>query len=237
MVLIPKLTDHDSTVLEQTGRVLIRDAIDSQLATQLHDCLKDSVPWTLAYQSRSGAMTLSAEDCQQLSDTDYQRLLGDVQQRGQSAYSFIYDSYMMIPAYLQQRDPGLMLNAMTEQLNQLVFLNSIRDFTGDAAICRTIVQATRYRRGHFLTRHNDLMNQEDRRYAFVLGLSHDWQPDYGGMTHFYDQNLRWVESIQPGFNQLLIFKVPVWHSVGMVTGLNRAHRYSLTGWFAGPARA
>ncbi len=232
-----RMTGADREQLSSAGRVLIREIIDPEVANEIRDCLKKTVSWSLAYQDGQGAIALDAEQYSALSEQAYHELQDEVTKRGQSAYSFMYDSYMMIPAYLQRRNPGLLLNQITEAVNSPPLIQSIRDFTGDQSIGRTIIQATRYRQGHFLTRHNDRHDGEDRRFAFVLGLTTDWQADFGGLTHFYDDDHQWQESLLPGFNQMLIFRVPVWHSVGMVTRLATQHRYSLTGWFSGVSHA
>ncbi len=229
-------TDVIRANLARDGRVLIRGFLQTDIAERLHDCLDNEVPWTLAYRSEGESRTLDADSYASLTDeqasTIYQAALNDAAQ----GYGFHYDSYMMIPAYLQKRDPGLLLHSVTEQVNSSAFLQSIRSLTGENRIERSIIQATRYQPGQFLCRHDDRHDEEDRLFAFVIGLSRSWRADLGGLTHFYDAE-QIVDTVVPDFNQMLIFRVPVYHSVGIVSPIAAQNRYCLTGWFSGRGNA
>ncbi len=101
---------------------------------------------------------------------------------------------------------------------------------GDRQIRKVELQATRYRAGSFLRRHVDQPEtQSDRRYACVLSLSKDWQSDWGGVLQFVEGD-QVVQSINPHFNMLALFKVPQGHQVSYVAPYAVGARYSLTGW-------
>ena len=77
--------------------------------------------------------------------------------------------------------------------------------------------------------HNDDHTDEGRRMAYVLSLSENWNPDWGGNLHFVEED-KMVDSFSPTFNTLSIFEVPQQHYVSMVTPFAGGPRLSITGW-------
>jgi len=93
------------------------------------------------------------------------------------------------------------------------------------------MQATRYRAGHFLTKHNDDVDGKNRRFAYVLGLSQRWRGSWGGNLEFLAPDGAVTDSFTPRFNTLSLFQVPMDHRVTSVTPAAASSRISLTGWF------
>ncbi|MBV9843367.1 MAG: 2OG-Fe(II) oxygenase [Sphingomonadaceae bacterium] len=92
-------------------------------------------------------------------------------------------------------------------------------------------QATRYRGGDFLTRHNDKAEGKSRRLAYVLGLTPGWKAEWGGLLHFQDESGANVSrTIVPRFNALSLFTVPQPHHVSYVAPYAPEPRISITGW-------
>ena len=91
-------------------------------------------------------------------------------------------------------------------------------------------QATRYRSGDFLTPHNDELEGMHRRFAYVLGLTPDWLPRWGGLLHFVDAKGRVDETITPRFNALSLFAIGQSHYVSQVSTYAPVPRISVTGW-------
>ena len=166
-----------------------------------------------------------------MGDAGRQQLRQLALQDARSGFSFLYDSYMMIPAYLEKRDPGLLLHQVVEFLNSPALIDFAQQVTGDNRICKTDVHATCYRAGDFLTTHTDLHQGDGRLYAFVLGLTQVWQADWGGLLLFLDDAGAVIDAYVPAFNNLTLFAVPIAHSVSMVMPQVVVGRYSLTGWF------
>jgi len=170
-------------------------------------------------------------------DAQLQQLLVDTALSGrdsadpEQAFRFAYDSYMMVAAYKQQRDPGLLLHRVLELFNSPEYLELARELTGDSRIRRVNAQATRYRRGHFLRQHTDINTREGRLYAYVLNLSRDWQADWGGLLQFVDVDGRVMDTFLPRWNSLSLFAVPANHVVSLVAPWARDDRLSITGWF------
>ena len=92
-------------------------------------------------------------------------------------------------------------------------------------------QATRYLPGQFLRLHDDHHAVENRRYAYVVNLSRDWEADWGGMLHFVAADGSVEEVFMPRFNSLSLFRVPHRHFVGLVSPWAKQPRLAITGWW------
>ena len=217
--------------LRARGRVQIPDYLQADAAERLAACLQHEVPWTLAIRDEQGARTIPAAEYGLLEGEMLAALLQRtaLSARG-GAYRFAYDSYMMIRAYKEGRDPGLVLHRVLEFFNAPDYLAFMRALTGDDGIRRVSAQATRYRPGHFLRHHNDSDEDEGRRYAYVINLSHDWQADWGGLLQFIGGHGEVQETFLPRWNSLSLFRVPVGHAVSLVSPWADRERLAITGW-------
>tara|TARA_Y100001963_G_scaffold140929_1_gene208558 strand:+ start:590 stop:1303 length:714 start_codon:yes stop_codon:yes gene_type:complete len=93
--------------------------------------------------------------------------------------------------------------------------------------------ASRYTSGQFLGPHHDL---NKGKIGFILNLTKDWRPQYGGMLHILDEDYKQVKKvILPTFNRLTIFDIPsqygIPHMVSHVNPAVKVNRVSYTGWF------
>lgn len=221
--------------LQHRGRVQVADFLQPEAATRLHDCLHREVPWTLALRDGAGARTIDHASYTALAPHELARLLADTaadarNDDGLAGFRFAYDSYMMITAYQQGRDPGLLLHRVLEAFNTPVWLAAMRALTGDDGINRVNAQATRYLPGHFLRYHTDEDSREGRRFAYVLNLSRDWRADWGGLLQFIDDDGGVIDSFLPRWNTLSVFAVPAGHAVSLVAPWAGEERLSITGW-------
>ncbi len=217
--------------LMRDGRVQIADYLQLDAAERLHACLSREVPWTLALRDGEGARTIAHADYAAMSDGDRTALLRAVADSAAGGqYRFIYDTYMMVGAYREGRDPGLLLHRVLEFFNSSDYLDFLRALTGDDAVRRVNAQATRYRRGQFLRYHTDAESNEGRRYAYVLNLSPRWEADWGGLLQFVDGDGHVVETFLPRWNSLSLFRVPAGHAVSLVAPWADGERLAITGW-------
>ena len=217
--------------LRAHGRVQIPGFLQEPSALRLHQCLSEEVPWETAQRSdaalapgqASSAVPGSAEDA---------ALLEAASRRAREGFEFYFDRYRMIDARRDGTDPQLVLHAVVDFLNSPQFLEFARQLTGDPAIRMVSAIGVRYRAGHFLRAHNDLANDEDRAFAYVINLSRQWSPDWGGLLHFLDpEQRRVVDTFTPLWNSLSLFRVPQPHVVSLVAPWAGSARYSITGWF------
>lgn len=221
--------------LQRDGRVQIEDYLQPQAAEVLHRCLAEQVPWTLAVRDASGPRTIAHVDYAAMAPDALAALLREVAAGVRvgaepDGFRFAYDSYMMVTAYKQDRDPQLLLNRVLEFFNSSDYLAFLRVLTGEAQVRRVNAQATRYRPGHFLRYHDDHDGDEGRLYAYVLNLSRRWQADWGGLLQFLDGDGGVTGTFLPRWNTLSLFQVPAGHAVSLVAPWAQADRLAITGW-------
>ncbi|TCO75746.1 Rps23 Pro-64 3,4-dihydroxylase Tpa1-like proline 4-hydroxylase [Chromatocurvus halotolerans] len=143
---------------------------------------------------------------------------------------FLYERY-----YLPEQPEASVpepLYGVAETLNSEPVLAMVREVSGIDDISCASMQVTRYRAGHFLTRHNDVVPAEQRRVAYVLGFTPRWHPDWGGLLQFYRQDGVPQDAWAPGFNDLMLFDVHRVHAVTYVAPFAGAPRQAISGWFS-----
>ena len=207
------------------------DYLQVSAAERLHHCLSEQVQWSLALRDAEGPRTLVSSDYAALSPPQCAALFDEIaaSARG-NHYRFAYDSYMMVTAYLEQRDEGLLLNKVLEFFNSPDYIAWMQALTGDTRIRRVNGQATRYRPGQFLRYHTDADSTEGRLYAYVINLGREWEADWGELLQFIDKSGVVTETYLPRWNSLSLFRVPAGHAVSMVMPWAGADRLAITGW-------
>ena len=225
--------------LQRDGRVQIEGYLQDAAAQRLRACLQTEVPWTLALRDSAAARTIDHARYAAMSEAEVGALLRDTARvpaavgdelSAEAGFRFAYDSYMMVSAYQQGRDPDLLLHRVLELFNSPDYIDFMRALTGDARVRRINAQATRYRPGHFLRYHTDAESSEGRLYAYVLNLSRDWRADWGGLLQFIDAEGRVADSYLPHWNTLSLFAVPTGHAVSLVAPWAQDDRLAITGW-------
>lgn len=216
------------------GRVLVRDALEEATAKRLAQCLRAEVPWGLATLENGTGRALLADELAAMTAAQREAMLERVHADARHGYQFLYNTYMMVTAYKERRDPALFLHRFLEFLNTPAMIDFARRVTGHADIAKADAQATRYLPGHFLRRHNDVYRaseRDSRRAAYVFNLTLDWQADWGGLLQFMDDAGQVEETWTPGYNVLALFRVPTWHCVSCVAPYASEPRLAITGWF------
>ncbi|MGH8398710.1 MAG: 2OG-Fe(II) oxygenase [Gammaproteobacteria bacterium] len=220
-----------ASVFQIKSRIQIRNALLPEFAERLHYCLDEEVPWGVAYMgSDSNPRILTSENVSNFSGGDWAAINNEVLKNAVNGFQFLYNSYMMLNAYKEKRNPDLILHRVLEYLNSEHFLAFVRAVTDCTDITRVDAQATRYIPGSFLKRHNDINQAGNRRIAYVLNLTRDWQVDWGGILQFLDNGGCIEETHFPSFNSLTLFQVPMWHNVSYVVPYASSARYAITGW-------
>ena len=123
------------------------------------------------------------------------------------------------------------LEALHAALNGRAVLDRIEAVTGER-VASASAQVTRYRPGHYLTRHRDDPEGEARRLAYVLSLSEGWHPDHGGLLMFFADDGTPRDAWVPQAGTLSLFGVRHVHSVTVVAPFAPRPRLSVTGWFS-----
>ena len=211
------------------GRVLLLEFLTAPAAEALHACLESDVPWGLTYIEGGHPVIVQADALSRFMPGDRARIQQQADARAAQGFAFLYDTYMMVSAYRERRDPGLLLHRVVEFLNTPVFLGLINAITGIRTLAKTNAQATRYLPGNFLTYHDDEQDAA-REVAYVLNLTRDWREEWGGTLHFSDVTGKVSERYLPRFNSLALFRVPTGHFVSRVSDDAARPRYAITGW-------
>ena len=108
--------------LQREGRVQVADYLQPA-AERLRQCLEQEVPWTLALRDGTGARTIDHAAYAAMDEDTRSALLAQTAAGARAVeevggeFRFAYDSYMMVTAYQQGRDPGLLLHRVLELFN------------------------------------------------------------------------------------------------------------------------
>ena len=223
--------EHWRRQLAQCARVQVRDFLQPVAAERLHRCLTTQVPWSLAVEDADGPRTIAHDAYAAMPAQARLALYRDVALSAQSgAFCFVYDTYMMVEAYKEGRDPDLVLHRVLELFNSPDYIDFMQQLAGDPRIRRVSAQASRYTPGQFLRRHYDIHSGEGRLYAYVLNLSRRWEADWGGLLQFLDDDGSVGATFVPRWNSLTVFRVPAGHAVSLVAPWAQQERLAITGW-------
>ena len=112
-------------------------------------------------------------------------------------------------------------------------INLIKKITSENITKSHDIFMSKYRYGDFLSPHCDKNNG---RIAFVLNMTKNWKPHYGGILHIMNQERsEIIKSVIPNFNSLVLFYIPdvtgIPHFVSHVS-VQGKYRYAITGWFS-----
>lgn len=212
------------------SRVQIPDFLQADAAEALADELSTRTPWQLAERSSGESRTTPRGAYPD--DAAFETLLRRGHALAADHYQFSYDSYMLVRAAKEGWDPGLLAHHVLRFLNTPMFLEFARYLGDDPTLTHASAQCTRYRPGQFLMPHQDLDVNEGRRYAFVINLSREWRPDWGGQLQFIDDATGAItETFLPSWNSLSLFRVPQTHQVTLVSPWAARPRHAITGWW------
>lgn len=117
-------------------------------------------------------------------------------------------------------------------MSSQVFIDFLNNITNMGLTKLNTLFVSKYTSNCFLSTHNDSGNG---RIAFVLHLTKDWKPQYGGNLNFLnEERTKIIETFTSQFNTLMIFEVPeegVPHFVSHVAPNVTIPRISITGWY------
>ncbi|HBK91673.1 MAG TPA: proline hydroxylase [Parvularcula sp.] len=224
--------DRHAATYAQRGIVQIPDVFEAPLAGAIEAMLAGPLPWRLLMTDADDRpIHFSAGEAQAMGREKMDPLIKDALLRARQNRGFLYNTYPMIEGYLRGWDPGHPIHLMTEFINNAAFLGLGRRVTGVSGITKADAHATAYHPGHYLTRHLDHGEDRERRAAYVLGFSRNWQPDWGGLLLFLNDRQDVSEGYLPRFNVLTIFDIKYLHTVTQISSFAGGVRRSITGWF------
>ncbi len=216
------------------GVIQVADLLERAAAEAVGDLLP-GLPYVIVAPDAGGqTLVISDEVVRRFGEAQVRTFLGEALKRAATGFSFIHRSYALQDEYA--RSPDHPVARVTEFLQSRAFLDFGAEIVGEP-VAGVRVQASHYRRGDFLTLHDDSHTKDDRIAAFTLGFTRGWRPDWGGQLLFHDANGEVERGFAPGFNLLTVFKVPRAHSVAPVAAYAAQPRLSLTGWFIRTGRS
>ena len=197
------------------------EAIIAELAT---------LDWHLVMNDRDRHIDLPNSQLDSIGRDRIEAGIRQAQGRAATEFQYVYENFPIADAYASGRLTNGRLRGVFEFMNSQAVRDVLETITGHKSdFCD--MQATRYGPGHVLTPHDDGVEGKNRKFAYVLGLTKNWSPVWGGQLQFLTSDFRVEDSFVPSFNTLSVFSVPHLHHVSQVAGFAPFARVSLTGWF------
>lgn len=197
-------------------------------AERTYRCLASETPWGLFYWGDGEGKKIPAKEYKALSPEELQEIYKYIFETARDRYQFMY---LFNKLNLPNPDPQLFIHEIANFMSSEPVLEFIRTLTAIPELIRADAQATRYIGNCFLHPHTDEDDKSGRRVAFVLNMTKNWDPNWGGFLQFFDKQMNITQSFKPTFNALNLFTVPQGHSVSFVAPFCPGERLSITGWF------
>lgn len=213
----------------RSGRLQLSGFLTDESARALYADLAGSAAWRLTANKGEEVVDFQPETLSRFGQDEWTKLRRATALGGRYGFQFMYEA-IRLPKTPDPPSPSPLLSRFAEFMCAPDTTAFLRTVTGADDIAFADAHASRYHPGHFLTTHDDRVDAMNRRAAYVLNLTPEWRPDWGGLLVFHDAQGNIVRGYTPGFNILNIFLVPQTHAVTWVTPLAAAARYAVTGW-------
>jgi SM-20-related protein len=220
-----------AAVFASRSRVHIPGIFPADVAERIELALRSETPWKRVLNSGNRHVELDPVALQSIPEDKRRALEAAVVAEARRGFGYFYENFAIADLHAagQHRDSYLM--RVYEFLNSPECLEFARTVVGADDIALADAQGTCFRTGDFLTCHHDEVVGKERRAAYVLNFTREWQVDCGGLLQFIDADGHVAEAYVPTFNALNILRVPQPHSVSYVSPIATGARYSITGWF------
>jgi SM-20-related protein len=220
-------------VFAQSRRIHIPDLMVRADAEAAYRALAEATAWNTVINAGAKVIDLSDDIKASLTAQQAEALDRSVVVSAAQGYQFKFDNMRLSERGEPHAEKGHPLAPAVDFLNSPRFLAAMRRLTGRPDIAFADAQATRYAPGQFLHVHDDLDAGKKRIAAYVLNLTPEWSPEWGGILHFMDEDGHVAEGYVPRFNALNVFEVGIRHFVSYVAPYARFPRLSVTGWLRG----
>jgi len=193
---------------ERDSRIQVRDFLAPAAAAAVTQALAGGMPWGMYWMHGERAMNIAEIDLQAAPELERNLLHRQLVEQAQTSFQFSYFGCPMSPQALSGLAPDHALRGIAARMVSHEFLDAGKALVGDDEIRGMNANLTRYDTGQFLRYHDDSGTHEPRVAAYVLNLSVDWAPDWGGLLHFIDADRNIAKTFVPHYNSLVVFKVP-----------------------------
>lgn len=212
------------------GRAHIPGILQPDAALALHEGLLREDGWVCSTMGSDGALDLPLDGLAALTPDQEAAFLRLAHKQAAHGFHYMFDTLRISDLVEAGEAVSPVLRAAYDLVNSPAFLGFIAALTGTRRGVYADLQATRFRPGHYLTRHDDHREGAGRLCAYVLNLTPHWRADWGGLLTFIDPDGHVAEAYTPAFNALNVLKVPQPHAVSCVAPFADGARLSLTGW-------
>lgn len=210
---------------QEDNRTIISDILVNDSAQALANALNASPAFDYAYVKDGKPTLLTPDDAAAMSREDQHKMRTEIVRQGSQGAGYLFGRHVI------DLQSETIFKQAKDWLNSEETLALVKEISGKTDISFASAQATKYMPGHFLTRHQDTHEKEKRRLTFMLNLTPNWHPDWGGLLQFYQQDGTPRDAWAPTFNTLCLFDVDHIQSVTYVAPLAAAPRLSISGWF------
>jgi Rps23 Pro-64 3,4-dihydroxylase Tpa1-like proline 4-hydroxylase len=216
--------------LHESGRIQVPDFFEAATAEYLYSLLQKNTDWYVTYNEGGENYESTLTEFQSMAPPQRRQFLNRVFASARDGFQFIFRQYYISRAVENGENDGHPLHALHHYVNSDTFLDFMRVLTGSDEISKSDSYASLYAPGDFLTTHEDLHSTHDRLAAYVVSMTKDWNPNWGGYLAFYDDDDNIREAFMPTFNTLNLFLIPQKHAVQQVAPFAGHMRTSFLGW-------
>lgn len=212
---------------QKTGKIVIENFLDPQFAEQAYKVITKLPPNTWFNCLGFGNTKVEKRIIQ--SNKKKQEMGISLAKKAYNRDNFSYNFHRNMG--FRKNETTMVERVFRGIFSSSYFFNLINRITGLGITNNNQLFLSKYRIGHYLAPHSDINNG---KIAYVLGMTKNWKPQYGGILHFLDEKRENIlESFVPKFNTLVMFEIPqngIPHFVSHVN-ISGKNRYTVTGWF------
>ncbi len=211
---------------QQENKVKVENLFTLENAQAINQAVQSIRDYHLVFHVGDEHKAVLESELRKHDDETRLKLQTEIHQNASRGIGFLYGRHRF-----DNTHSNSVLRNTIEWLNSEETINWVKEVTGFQDITHADANITRFARGEFLTRHNDVVPNETRRVAFVINLSSQWHADWGGLLQFFEADGTSKQSWTPTFNSLSLFNVSEIHSVTCIAPFAPALRLSISGWF------
>ena len=210
------------------GRVRIHSLLAEDGVRALHGEIVRREDWRQMFIGSGGVIEIDRAARAAMPPEEADSLDRAVHERAALGFQYRYEG-LRVPTP-GEAAPGDALGTFAEFMASAELLGFLQTVMNCSALAFGEGMTTAYGPGDFLTCHDDAVAGRNRLAAFVLGMTPQWRPEWGGLLMFHADDDAHGHALVPRFNTLDLFAVPQRHSVTYVSPAALGRRLALTGW-------
>lgn len=219
-----------ATALATSKRVQVTCFLEPAGAELLARYLEQATNWCHVLNAGDKVYEIACDALEAMSEPQRATLIRKADELAAHAFQFRFDTIRVPDGREERLGSKRPVDEFALFMSSPPMVRWFRAVTGCNDIDFADCQATRYRGGAYLTRHDDAVEEKRRHFAYVLSLSCDWRAEWGGLLIFPGDDAISIEAMVPRFNTLTLFEVGQPHSVSQVASYAPQPRLSVTGW-------